>query len=38
MRDAQFNEWITVSEKEDQEVIRPERTPANFSHMLTAAS
>lgn len=38
MRDAQFNEWITVSEKEDQEMIRLERTPANFSHMLNAAS
>lgn len=23
MRDAHFNEWITVSEKEDQEINRP---------------
>lgn len=38
MRDAQFNEWIRVSEEDHQEMIRLERTPANFSHMLNAAS
>lgn len=38
MGDAQFNEWITVNEKEDLEMIRLGRTPANFSHTLRAAS